>query len=214
MKGKKLTDLQLVRQFTKGSLAAFEELTSRHHARVFNMALKFTRNREDAEEVLQDVFVTLYKKLPGFEGKSQFSSWLYRIVVNAAFMKLRKRRQTPATSLEDLSPAVRQLVLDFPANAPERRSDNIATANELRKELEQAVERLPEQYRAVFILRDVDGMTNQEVGDILELSIPAVKSRLHRSRLMLRRKLLKTFREYVGREPILDEAESDLAVGE
>src|SRR5258708_5708025 len=90
---KKLTDVELVEIFKAGSIDAFEELISRYESKVFNLAMRFTRNQEDAEEVLQDVFATIYKKIDGFQGKSAFSSWLYRIIVNAAFMKLRKRRQ-------------------------------------------------------------------------------------------------------------------------
>ena len=113
MKEKKVTDLDLIKQFTNGSIGAFEEIVEKYEAKVFNLAMRFCRNQEDAEEVLQDVFTTLYQKLAGFEGKSAFSSWLYRIVVNASFMKLRKRKQQSATvSLEDLAPVVRQQCME------------------------------------------------------------------------------------------------------
>ena len=116
-------------------------------------------------------------------------------------MKLRKRKQQRSMFFEDLSPSVKQQHLD---NDPMfvSRSDSITYGREVRDEISHAVNRLPEQYRAVFVLRDVDGLTNQEVGEILELSIPAVKSRLHRSRLMLRKKLLRYYREYTGRKDI------------
>jgi len=198
MAEKKSTDLALIKRFCRGSTDAFEELVTRYESKVYNLAMRFCRNQEDTEEVLQDVFTTLYKKLPKFEGKSQFSSWLYRIVVNASFMKLRKRRQTAHTGfLEDLSPLVKQQCLEN-ESASLARSDAIALSGEVRDRLEEAIGRLPEEYRAVFVLRDVDGMSNQEVGEILSLSIPAVKSRLHRSRIMLRRKLLRFYEEYTG----------------
>jgi len=203
---KKISDKELVKQFSNGSLEAFEEIISRYEAKVFNLALRFTRNQEDAEEVLQDVFTTLYKKISSFQGKSAFSSWLYRIVVNAAFMKLRKRKQHPTVSLDDLSPTVRQQYLDQDANYG-LRSDAISMNRELRKVLQEAINRLPDQYRAVFVLRDVDGLSNQEVGEILQLSIPAVKSRLHRSRLMLRKKLNRYWDEYCGRGSMMHPAE-------
>jgi len=195
---KTATDIQLVRQFRRGSSAAFEQIVERYEAKVYNLALRFTRNQEDAEEVLQDVFATIYKKVCGFQGKSAFSSWLYRIVVNAAFMKLRKRKQQQTISIEDLPPLMRQNCLDHdgPYSA---RSDTISMQHELRARLQRAIDRLPGQYRAVFILRDIDGLSNQEVGEILQLSIPAVKSRLHRSRLMLRKKLVRYWHEYSGR---------------
>ena len=196
MKDKRIADTVLVEQFKRGSLEAFEEIMQRYESKVFNMAMRFTRNQEDAEEVLQDVFSTLYRKIDGFQGKSAFSSWLYRIVVNAAFMKLRKRKQNQTVSIEDLAPAIRQYCLDCDAMVSTR-SDSVSINRELRDIIQNAINRLPEQYRAVFVLRDVDGMSNQEVGEILGLSIPAVKSRLHRSRLMLRKKLQRHYTEYV-----------------
>jgi RNA polymerase sigma-70 factor, ECF subfamily len=199
-KDKNAPDTLLVKQFRKGSIEAFEEIVSRYEIKVFNLALRFTRNQEDAEEVLQDVFSTIYKKVDSFQGKSAFSSWLYRIVVNSAFMKLRKRKQQQTISIEDLSPMVRQNYLDQDSGYG-LRSDSISINRELRETLQGAINRLPEQYRAVFVLRDVDGLSNQEVGEILELSIPAVKSRLHRSRLMLRKKLVRFWNDYRGKSP-------------
>ena len=195
-----IPDLVLIKRFCRGSIEAFEELITRYESKIYNLAMRFTRNPEDAEEVLQDVFATLYRKLDGFEGKSQFSSWLYRIIVNAAFMKLRKRKQDNTVSIEDLSPTMRQICVDRDPLTSVR-SDNISINRELRDMLQAAIERLPEQYRAVFVLRDVDGLSNQEVGEILDLSIPAVKSRLHRSRLMLRKRLRNYHDEYMGIKP-------------
>jgi RNA polymerase sigma-70 factor, ECF subfamily len=194
---KRIPDTELVRRFKRGSMEAFEQIVERHEAKVLNLAMRFTRNHEDAEEVLQDVFATVYRKIDGFEGKSAFSSWMYRITVNAAFMKLRKKKQRPTMSIEDLAPNVRQVIVDQEAlGSFGMRSDLISMNRELKTALEEAIQRLPEQYRAVFILRDVNGLSNQEVSEILDLSIPAVKSRLHRSRLMLRRKLQGYWNEF------------------
>jgi RNA polymerase sigma-70 factor, ECF subfamily len=201
MKPKKITDNMLVGKVRAGSIEAYEELISRYEAKVYNLAMRFTRNPEDAEEVLQDVFATIYTKLDGFRGQSAFSSWLYRIIVNAAFMKLRKRKQQAAISIEDLTPAVRQMCMEGDA-LHAARSDSVTITRELRHVLERAVGRLPEQYRAVFVLRDVDGLSNQEVSQILSLSIPAVKSRLHRSRLMLRRRLKCYYLDFTGRKEL------------
>lgn len=208
---KKVTDLALIARFKKGSMEAFEELVSRYESKVFNLAMRFTRNQEDAEEVLQDVFTTLYRKAAGFEGKSAFSSWLYRIIVNAAFMKLRKRRQQHTTVLEELTPQLQQMIPDKETifGTP---SDSFTLAREIREALQDAISKLPERYRAVFVLRDVDGLSNQEVGEILGLSVPAVKSRLHRSRLMLQKRLHGYYEEFTGRplprsdEEFLEEA--------
>lgn len=193
------SDVELVEQFKKGSIEAFEEIVTRYETRVFNLAMRFTRNTEDAEEVLQDVFSTLYRKIDSFQGKSAFSSWMYRIIVNAAFMKLRKNKQQQTIGIEDLPPTTQQQVLES-ESVFGIQSDATTLNRELREVLQRAIRSLPEQYRAVFVLRDVDGLSNQEAGEILSLSVPAVKSRLHRSRLMLRKKLSRFYEDFTGYE--------------
>jgi RNA polymerase sigma-70 factor (ECF subfamily) len=185
----KKSDLDLVKEVREGNQDSFEELLGRYNNKVYSLATRLTRNPEDAEEVLQDVFITVHRKIDSFEGKSSFSSWLYRVTANAAFMKLRKRRQHQSVSLEDLL-GQPQLV-----NALRTSENTYVDAQSIRNEmltaLELAISRLPDEYRPVFILRDVDGLTSKEVGKILDLTVPAVKSRLHRSRLMLRRRLAR-----------------------
>ncbi|MCC6219615.1 MAG: sigma-70 family RNA polymerase sigma factor [Deltaproteobacteria bacterium] len=190
-----ISDNELIERFKRGCNASFEELVSRYETKAHNLALRLTRNSEDAEEVLQDVFVTVYRKIASFEGKAKFSSWLYRITVNASFMKLRKKKQDKSVSLTDLLPQLqKQEVADnFTYGA---RSDSLAFNNEIKMALESAINKLPDDYRAVFILRDVDGLSNKEVGELLKLSIPAIKSRLHRARLMLRKRLVKFYQDY------------------
>lgn len=197
MKDEATTDEQLIERFTSGCMLSFEQIIKRYETKVHNLAMRLTRNPEDAEEVLQDVFVTVYRKIEGFQGKSKFSSWLYRITVNAAFMKLRKKKQDRNVSLEDMVPHARDRAI---GNQSSHSSfcDSRAVNTELRDALETAIKKLPDEYRAVFILRDIDGLSNKEVSDILDLSIPAVKSRLHRSRLMLRRRLKKVHEDFVN----------------
>ncbi len=190
-----VSDMELIEKFTKGCTASFEELIGRYETKVSNLAMRLTRNAEDAEEVLQDVFVTVYRKIEGFEGKAKFSSWLYRITVNAAFMKLRKRKQDHSVSFDDMLPHLQNKAITQ-HNAFGARSDALAMNNEIKDTLEAAISKLPEDYRAVFVLRDIDGLSNKEVGEILDLSIPAVKSRLHRSRLMLRKRLRRFYEDY------------------
>lgn len=202
MANEELNDLELIARFTKGCTVSYEELVNRYETKVHNLAMRLTRNAEDAEEVLQDVFVTVYRKIEGFEGKAKFSSWLYRITVNAAFMKLRKRKQDQSISLDDMLPHIQNKAITQ-RNAFGARSDSLALNNEIRDALEQAISKLPEDYRAVFILRDIDGLSNKEVGEILSLSIPAVKSRLHRSRLMLRRRLRRFYEDYSNQSKIV-----------
>jgi RNA polymerase sigma-70 factor, ECF subfamily len=185
------SDNMLIEGFLAGSINEFEELISRYETKVYNLSFRLTKNQEDAQEVLQDVFVTLYKKLPGFEGKSAFSSWLYRITVNASFMKLRKRKNQTLVSFDEVYP---NLPSDYRSeNDYGAKTDTGILRKQLRDALSLSISRLPEEYKAVFILRDIDGLSNKEVGDILNLSIPAVKSRLHRSRVMLRRRLKRYY---------------------
>jgi len=187
------TDVELVQEFRAGSQASFEELIQRYSAKAFSLASRLTRNPQDAEEVLQDVFVTVYRKIDGFQGKSSFSSWLYRITVNSALMKLRRKRRDQTVPMEDLLPQV-QNTINFRA-AEHGEGDAMTWRHQLTEALEDAIARLPDDYRPVFVLRDIDGLTSREVSRILKLSVPAVKSRLHRSRLMLRRRLKGMYRE-------------------
>ncbi len=204
MQVKKKTDQELVEEFREGNSAAFEELVSRYSNKAFSLATRLTRNQQDAEEVLQDVFVSVFRKLAGFEGKSSFSSWLYRVTVNASLMKLRKRRQDHSISIEELQPQVQNSLIMKTSERHE--ADNITSGNQLKSALEDAIRRLPEDYRPVFILRDIDGLTSREVSKILDLTVPAVKSRLHRSRLMLRRKLGRFYRDF---NPLYSERTAD-----
>jgi RNA polymerase sigma-70 factor (ECF subfamily) len=189
-----VSDAQLVDSFRAGDKNSFVELLNRYSEKVHNLSIRITRSEEDAEEVLQDVFVTVYNKINKFEGKSAFSSWLYRITVNTSFMKLRKRKQNSAISMEEVSPGVRENWVGVRSDSSD--VNYICSRHELREELEKAIAKLPEEYRVIFVLRDVDGLSNQEVGEILNLSVPAVKSRLHRSRLMLRKRLQKFYDDY------------------
>ena len=188
------SDIELIQEFEQGQQAAFAELVSRYEDRAYNLALRMTRNPEDAEEVLQDVFTTVFRKIDGFEGKSSFSSWLYRVTVNASLMKLRKRRQNKNLHLEDLMPQVENSYLI--STSEDQDVDQKVFLRELREELEEAIQRLPDEYRPIFILRDIDGLTSKEVSKLLQLSVPAIKSRLHRSRLILRRRLAQIYREH------------------
>ena len=190
-------DLELINKFKKGCQFSFDEIVKKYETKVHNLAMRLTRNPEDSEEVLQDVFVTVFRKIDGFEGKAKFSSWLYRVTVNASFMILRKRKRKQTVSIEDFLPNLADNALGTPQHFGNQ-SDSRAISNEMRTELEGAISKLPEEYSAVFVLRDVNGLSNKEVSEILNLSIPAVKSRLHRSRIMLRKKLRKYYEDYTS----------------
>ena len=188
------SDGELIKEFGRGNQQAFEELMSRYTAKAYSLALRLVRSQEDAEEVLQDVFVTVFRKIDGFEGKSSFSSWLYRVTVNASFMKLRKKRQDRTISMEEVLPQIQ----DSPVmrGSESQEGDTATQRSQVTHVLEQAIGKLPDEYRPVFVLRDIDGLSSKEVGKILNISIPAVKSRLHRSRLMIRKRLGEFYEEY------------------
>ena len=187
----KLTDFELVDAVRGGNKAAYRFLVERYQRKIYNLALRLVRQAEDAEDVLQETFVSAYRALPNFKGDSAFGTWLYRIATNFALMKLRGKKPVFVSLDEprdnDL-PAVE--LVDFSADPLSDVLDD-----ELRGKLEEAVAKLPDDMRTVFQLRDVEGFSNAEVAEMLDLSVPAVKSRLHRTRLVLREELSRYYGE-------------------
>ena len=194
------SDEELVNLYTKtGNENAFNEIVSRYANKIYGFALRITRNSSDAEEVFQEVFLTLTKKLDTFRGESKFSSWLYRVTVNASYMYLRSQKKHESNiSLENYYPYDEKGTLMGRVMEKDwsSRPDIIIFSNEALKIIDKSINELPESYRTVFHLRDVEGLSNEEVADILEISIPAVKSRLHRARLFLRDRLSDYFHEW------------------
>ncbi|AKU92511.1 RNA polymerase sigma factor [Vulgatibacter incomptus] len=199
-----VTDDALVTRFQDGQdRLAFDELVRRHRNRVYALALRMMKNEDEALEIVQDTFLQVFRKLPEFRGESLFGSWVHRIAANFALMKLRRKKlvdqfEAPLeTETEDgmFSSDGRWEV--YPTGMWGRRADDLALDAELREKLVAAVEKLPEAHRAVFMLRDFDGLSYNEIADALETSVPAVKSRLHRARLALREDLALYFE---GRE--------------
>src|SRR3954466_8010988 len=192
------TDEQvLVQAARQGDIGAFEELVKRYDRNVFRIAQHITQNREDAEDVVQDAFLKAYTNLAQFQGQSKFYTWLVRIAVNEALMKLRKRRPERMVSLdEDVKTeedSVPREVADWSPN-PEQ----LYTQAELRDILQKTIQGLPPSFRTVFVLRDVEGLSTEETAEALDLSIPAVKSRLLRARLQLRERLNRYFQKRNG----------------
>lgn len=190
-------DSALVHRAKAGDEAAFTELVERHQSRVYHHALRLMGTAEDAEEVLQDTFLKVFRNLEKFEERSRFSTWIYRIATNEALMKLRKASRKREVFLEGTlgrdGEWLGEEIRDFARSALDRVMDL-----EVREVLDRTLQELPEEYRVVFTLRDLDGLTNAEVADVLDISIPAVKSRLHRSRLYLRDRLSKVFGKRVN----------------
>jgi RNA polymerase sigma-70 factor, ECF subfamily len=191
-------DIALVRRAKGGEDAAFAELLQRHQGRVYHHALRLMGNVQDAEEVLQDTFLKVFHNLDRFEERSRFSTWIYRIATNEALMRLRRSRRKREVSLEerlerDGGEWRGDEIRDFARSALD-----LAMDAEIRAALDRTLAELPEEYRVVFTMRDLDGLTNAEVAEVLDISVPAVKSRLHRSRLYLRNRLSRIFRERSG----------------
>ncbi|HEY1463389.1 MAG TPA: RNA polymerase sigma factor [Terriglobales bacterium] len=186
-------ELALVQAAKAGDVGAFEELVKRYDRNVFRIAQHITQNREDAEDVVQDAFLKAYRNLAQFQGQSKFYTWLVRIAVNEALMKLRKRRPERMVSLDEEvkteEDSVPREVADWSPN-PEQQY----TQAELKELLSKTIQGLPPSFRTVFVLRDVEGLSTEETADALELSIPAVKSRLLRARLQLRERLNRYFK--------------------
>ena len=191
-------EVQLVERARAGDLEAFEELLGCHQQRVMRVVLSILKEPMDTEEVAQDVFLTVFEKIDHFRGDSSFSTWLHRVAVNAALMRRRKSKADRSVPLDDVMPSFDErghLAVDI-ADWSHQAGDPVL-AREAGEVIEAAVEKLDEMYRTVFALRDVQGFSTEETAEILELSVPAVKSRLHRARLFLRRELAEYFEKRV-----------------
>ncbi|MBI3670751.1 MAG: sigma-70 family RNA polymerase sigma factor [Acidobacteria bacterium] len=173
-------------------MAAFEALVNRYERKIFRLAQNITQNREDAEDVMQDAFLKSYAHLGDFQGDSRFYTWLVRITVNEALMKLRKRRPNQVSlddSFETEDDLMPREIEDW-GPTPEQRF----AQTELHGILSEVIADLDPAFRVVFLLRDVEDLSTEETAKLLGLSVPAVKSRLLRARLKLRHKLNKYFK--------------------
>ena len=185
-------DLALVHACKSGDAAAFEELVKRYDVRLFSIAQHITHNREDAEDAVQEAFLKAFRKLTQFQENSQFSTWLTRIAVNESLMKLRKRRTTREVSMdEDLQSGEPISPFEFADWVPN--PEELYRGFELRNILRSELQELRPGLRVVFVLRDIEGLSNDETAQVLELTRVAVKARLWRARLQLRTRLSKYF---------------------
>jgi len=192
-----LTDEELVTRARAQDFGAFEQLVDRYEDKVYRLAFRFVRNETEAKEIVQDTFLSVWRKLDTFKGDAQFGSWVYRVAANAALMRLRSQRRHPEVSTEELP-------IDFldtygqispPGDNWARRPDDELQSDELRRRIQAAVDELPEIYRTVFLVRDVEGLSTEETAEVLNISIPTVKTRLHRARLALREAISKYFEQ-------------------
>jgi RNA polymerase sigma-70 factor, ECF subfamily len=183
----------IIAQARLGNTSAFNELLRRYERKIFRLALHITQNREDAEDVLQESFLKAYEHLDQFQGQSKFYTWIVRIAVNQALMKLRKRKADRSVSLDETIDTgednISREIAAWDENPEQKYS-----RDELNRILTSAIDGLAPIYRAVFVLRDIDGLSTEEAAEALDLSVPAVKSRLLRARLQLREKLTRFFK--------------------
>ncbi len=183
----------LVAQAKAGDADAFSELVRHYDRRVFRMAKQITQNDDDAEDVLQEAFLKAYTHLDDFQGNSKFYTWIVRIAVNEALMKLRKRRSDRSVPLDEPIDTGEDEVAREIAVWEDNPEDTYSR-EELATLLDDAVQSLKPAYRTVFILRDIEELSIEETAEALNLSISAVKSRLLRARLQLREKLTRQFK--------------------
>ncbi|HLJ90438.1 MAG TPA: sigma-70 family RNA polymerase sigma factor [Candidatus Angelobacter sp.] len=191
------SELALVQAAKQGDLEAFSQLVKQYDRNIFRIAQHIMHNEDDAQDVVQDAFFKAYRNLEQFQGNSKFYTWLVRIAVNEALMKLRRRRSDKTVSLdEDVETeegTMPREVADWGPN-PEQ----LFRQAELSDILKKTIQGLPPGFRTVFVLRDVEGLSTEETAEMLGLSVPAVKSRLLRARLQLRERLAKFFKPSKG----------------
>ncbi len=201
-----LQDQALIEKINAGDYQAFESLVNLYEGKVYRLAIRMLRNQEDAEDALQETFLQVYRGLKSFEGRSNFSTWLFRLATNVCLMKIRHRETEPPTMLplEDYLPQHEEGDLPSIQAWPEK-PEQILLTKESREKMMEALEKLPADYRAVFILRDMEGFSNAETGEALGISVAAVKSRLHRARIALRGMLADYFEKDKSAKPALVE---------
>lgn len=173
----------MIERASRGDAAAFNRLMEQHERRMYAVALRMCGNREDAQDCLQEAMLRVYRAIGGFKGQSSFSTWVYRITMNTCLDELRRKKNRQSTSLDSL--------LDMgwspsdDTNAPEKQ----AIRSELRRNLNRAIQELPEEMRSAVVLRDIQGFSYEEIAHMLEINVGTIKSRISRGREKLREKM-------------------------
>jgi RNA polymerase sigma-70 factor (ECF subfamily) len=204
-------DAALVRMAQEDDTRAFDELVRRYQDKVYRLSYRILRHEDDAAEALQDAFLSAYRGLKNFKSESTFSTWLYRIATNSSLMKHRKRRDNHISIDQPLGPSGDGEPIqlrDWSSQPPEA-----LLAAETRRVMEEGIGRLHEELRTVFLLRDVEDLSNAETAEVLQLSVTAVKSRLHRARVFLRDWMARYFGEEPVRRPARARAEASRPSG-
>lgn len=181
----------MIEQAKQGDRKSLAQLVKNYEQTIYNFAFKVCRNKDRAEHAMQETFISMVKSLKQFSGKSKLSTWLYTIVSNHCLMQARSNKSKLTDSIDNEETYFDETEFAEWKVTP----DQIAENNELKELLDRAIQQLPADYKIVFLLRDVEGLSTEETGKIVELSVPAVKSRLHRARAFLRNELNKVLQD-------------------
>jgi RNA polymerase sigma-70 factor (ECF subfamily) len=190
-----LSEATLLKRARRKDVAAFEELVRRTESKLYQVALRYVRNESDAQEILQNAYLSAWRSLPTFQGRAQFACWMHRIIVNASLMLLRTRNRHPEIAIHDVEPDELNEALGQAAHYPKALNEGTQSPDEeyqcaeLRRSIELAVNALPDSLRSTFVLRDVKEMSTNDAAGELGASIPAIKTRLYRARRVLRQSL-------------------------
>jgi RNA polymerase sigma-70 factor (ECF subfamily) len=185
-----MNESELIKLAQRGDRKALADLVKMHEQTIFNFSFKICRNKDRAENTMQETFLSMVKSIKQFSGQSKLSTWLYRVVANHCLMLARNESKTGFASFDDDDAIIDEKEIADWKISPERVTEN----NELKKILDDSINKLAPEYRVVFLLRDVEGLSTEETAKIVELSVPAVKSRLHRARAFLRNELNERFK--------------------
>ncbi len=180
----------LVKRAKQGDMRAFEELILQHEKIVYNLALRMMKQSEDAKDISQEVFLKAYRNIRNFDERSRFSTWLYRITTNTCIDELRKRQKKPSLSIEEEMDGEEGGILRQIAAAGDTPEESLLRT-EQKSEILQALNKLSPEHRAIVIFRDVQGLSYEEIAEILEIGLGTVKSRISRGRAQLKQEILK-----------------------
>lgn len=185
-----MEEKEIIKKAQNGDMQALSDLIKKYEQTVYNFSFKICRNKEKAENTMQETFLSMVKSLNQFSGNSKLSTWLYTVVSNHCLMLARSQKKHEYTPIGDDDSLIDDKDVADWSVSPLKVAEN----NELKEMLDSAVSKLEPEYRIVFMLRDVEGLSTEETAEVVNLSVPAVKSRLHRARAFLRNELNKSLK--------------------
>jgi len=185
----------LVRRLKAGDESAYEQLVREHGARMLAVARRMLRSEDEAHDAVQEAFLSAFRAIDRFEEQARLGTWLHRITVNAALMRLRRRRRKPEESIDELLPGFLEDGHHEVTPVAWKDASQVLETRQAREQVREAIDALPDGYRNVLMLRDIEELDTKEVAEVLDLSTNAVKTRLHRARVALRHQIDPMLRE-------------------